>query len=78
MGPSGRIYVGSLSLEGWDFSNCKSEVIVLEAGKELPSRFGDQPTSRIFRGNPMIFVLSRNFAVTYAIFGYFWVNLPDF
>ena len=35
-------------------------------------------SSRILRGSPMVFVLSRNFAVTYALFGYFWVNLPDF
>ena len=35
-------------------------------------------SSRIFRGSPAVFVLSRNFAVTYALFGYFWVNLPDF
>ena len=26
----------------------------------------------------MVFVLSRTFAVTYTLFGYFWVNLPDF
>ena len=26
----------------------------------------------------MVFVLSRKFAVTYALFGYLWVNLPDF
>ena len=35
-------------------------------------------SSRILRGGPAVFVLSRNFAVTYALFGYFWVNLPDF
>ena len=33
---------------------------------------------RILRGSPAVFVLSRNFAVTYALIGYFWVNLPDF
>ena len=37
-----------------------------EAGKELPSRFG---TSRRIL-SPMVFVLSRNFAVTYTLFGY--------
>ena len=26
----------------------------------------------------MLFVVSRIFAVTYALFGYFWVNLLDF
>ena len=26
----------------------------------------------------MQFVVSRIFAVTYALFGYFWFNLPDF
>ena len=35
-------------------------------------------TSRILRGSLAIFVLSRNFAVTYTLFGYFCVNLPDF
>ena len=40
------------------------------------SRFG--AGSRILRGSPAFFVLSRNFAVTYAYFGYFCVNLPDF
>ena len=43
--------------------------IVWEAGKELPSRFGDQQQD--FKGSPMVFVLSRNLAVTYALFGYF-------
>ena len=43
--------------------------IVWEAGKELPGRFGDQ--QYILRGSSMVFVLSRNFAVTYALFGYF-------
>ena len=45
--------------------------IVFEAGKLGTS-------SRILGGSPMVFVLSRNFAVTYTLFGYFWVNLPDF
>ena len=35
-------------------------------------------SSRILRGSPAVFVLSWNFEVTYALFGYFWVNLPDF
>ena len=39
---------------------------------------GLRTSSRILRGSPRVFVLSRNFAVTYAPFGYFWVNLPDF
>ena len=34
-------------------------------------------SSRILRASPMLFVLSRNCAVTYAPFGYFWVNLSD-
>ena len=45
--------------------------IVFEAGKLGTS-------SRILGGSPMVFVLSRNFAVTYTFFGYFWFNLPDF
>ena len=45
--------------------------MAVKGGKELPSRF------RILRGSPMVFVLSRNFAVTYGLFGYFWVNFPD-
>ena len=35
-------------------------------------------SSRILRGSPVVFVLSRNFEVTYALFAYFWVNLSDF
>ena len=35
-------------------------------------------TSRILRGSLAVFVLSRNFAVAYTLFGYFGVNLPDF
>ena len=45
-------------------------------GRSFPVGLGT--SSRILRGSPMVFVLSRNFAVTYALFGYFWVNLPDF
>ena len=50
--------------------------IVWKAGKELTNRL--RTSSRILRGSPRVFVLSRNFAVTYALFGYFWVTLPDF
>ena len=32
----------------------------------------------VFRGSPASFVQSRNFEETCALFGYFWVNLPDF
>ena len=39
------------------------------ANQELPSWFGASPT---------LFVLSKGFAATYALFGYFWVNLPNF
>ena len=39
---------------------------------------GLEASSRILRGSPEVFVPSRNFAVTYALFEYFWVNLPDF
>ena len=46
------------------------------AGQELPSRFGT--SSRILRRRLTVFILGRIFAVTYALFGYFWVNLPDF
>ena len=45
-------------------------------GRSFPVGLGT--SSRILRGSPAVFVLSRNFAVTYALFGYFWVNLPDF
>ena len=45
-------------------------------GRILPIGLGN--SNRILRGSPMVFVLSRNFAVTYAVFGYLWVNLPDF
>ena len=33
---------------------------------------------RILKGSPAFFVLSRNFVVCYALFGFFWVNLLDF
>ena len=45
-------------------------------GRSFPVSLGT--SSRILRGSPVVFVLSSNFAVTYALFGYFWVNLPDF
>ena len=45
-------------------------------GRSFPVGLGT--SSRILRGSPAVFVLSRNFAVTYALFGYVWVNLPDF
>ena len=45
-------------------------------GRSFPVGLG--ASSRILRGSPMVFFLSRNFAVTYTVFGYFWVNLPDF
>ena len=45
-------------------------------GRSFPVALGT--SSRILRGSPKVFVLSRNFAVTYALFGYFRVNLPDF
>ena len=35
-------------------------------------------SSRILRETPALFVVSGIFAVTYALFGYFWFNLPDF
>ena len=35
-------------------------------------------SSRILRGSPAVFVLSRNFAVNCAFFGLFWVNFADF
>ena len=35
-------------------------------------------SSRILRATPVLFVESRTCAVTYALFEYFWVNLPDF
>ena len=45
-------------------------------GRSFPVGLGT--SSRILRGSLMVFVLSRNFAVTYKLFGYFWVNWPDF
>ena len=45
-------------------------------GRSFPVGLGT--SSRILRGSPVIFVLSSNFAVTYTLFGYYWVNLPDF
>ena len=35
-------------------------------------------SSRIFRESPAFFVLSWNFALTYALFGYFWVDFGHF
>ena len=45
-------------------------------GRGCPVGLGT--SSRILRGSPAFFVLSSNFAVTYALFGYFGVNWPDF
>ena len=42
-------------------------------GRSFPVGLGT--SSRILRGSPMVFVLSRNFAVTYAIF---WIFLGQF
>ena len=44
-------------------------------GRSFPVGLG---TSSRIRGNSLVFVLSRNFAETYALLGYFWVNLFDF
>ena len=44
-------------------------------GRSFPVGLGT--SSRILRGSPAAFVLNRNFGVTYSLFGYFWVNLPD-
>ena len=46
-----------------------------QLGESCPVGLG--ASSMILRGSPAVFVLSRNFVVTYAPFGYFWVNLPD-
>ena len=35
-------------------------------------------SSRIFRVSPALFIVRRIIAVSYALFGYFWVDLPDF
>ena len=43
-------------------------------GRSCP--VGLATSSRISRGSTAVFVLSRNFAVTYSLFGYVWVNLP--
>ena len=45
-------------------------------GRSCPVGLGT--SSRISNESPAFFVLSRNFAVSYSLFGYFWVNLPDF
>ena len=45
-------------------------------GRSFPVGLGT--SSRNLRGGPVVFVLSRNFAVTYTLFGYFGGNLPDF
>ena len=45
-------------------------------GRSCPVGLGT--SSRILRRSQAVFVLSRNFAVTYALVGYFWANLPDF
>ena len=56
---------------GWQ--RCK---LCGKLGRSCPVGLGT--SSRILRGSPAFFVLSRNFAVTYTLFGYFLVNLPDF
>ena len=43
--------------------------IVAAPRHEVPSRFGT--SSRILRASPVLFVVSRIFAVIYAVFGYF-------
>ena len=45
-------------------------------GRSFPVGLGT--SSRILRGSPAVFVLSRNFAVNCAFFGLFWVNFADF
>ena len=35
-------------------------------------------SSRILRKTPALFVMSRIFALIFALFGYFWFNLADF
>ena len=50
--------------------------IVAVPRHEVPSGFGT--SIRILRVSPELFVVSRIFAVIYAVFGYFGVNLPDF
>ena len=54
-----------------------SELQIVAAPRhEVPSRFGT--SSRILRASPVLFVVSRIFAVIYAVFGNFGVNLLDF
>ena len=48
----------------------------LQIVASCPVGFGT--SSRILRATPALSVMSRIFAVIYALFGYFWVNLPDF
>ena len=47
-----------------------------QLGRSCPVGLGT--SSSILMGSPTDFVLSRNFAVTYTLLVYFWVNLPDF
>ena len=53
--------------------SCK---LLQQLGMSCPVGLGT--SSRILKTSLTHFVQSRNFVVTYAIFGYFWVNLPNF
>ena len=65
-------------VEGGDFfigggTNGQRWKLCRKLGRSFPVGLGT--SSRILRGSPTVFVLSRNFAVTYAVFGYFWDNI---
>ena len=45
-------------------------------GRSCPLGLGN--SSRNLSGSPAFIVLSWNIAVNYALFRYFWINLPDF
>ena len=66
-----NIYLRQVKVDKTFYSNFSDNEPFLcnSAGTELP--VGLRTSSRIFRGSPMVFVMSRNFAITYALFGYF-------
>ena len=66
-------FLGLYYSECYGQQRCK---LCRKLGRSFPVGLGT--SSRILRGSPAVFVLSRNFAVTCAFFGLFWVNFPDF
>ena len=58
------------------YNSVLSQLCSQQLGRSCPVGLGT--SSRILWGSSAVFFLSRNFAVTYTVFGYFWVNLSDF